>query len=238
MKRVTSKRRKLEDDGDNTSSVVARGDHGDSITFFLTQRDLMRVIARHIPSTRQLFSFLLHVCPQLRHAYTTQKRWNAVFDLRRRIAETWGRVYVCPRNVLGVFVAWAASPRSCLAGCGKSKRASADYCNDCLWTRIKHPSEDLARLRFAACSVRECDLYYYVCRPEEPPRTLEDDLSRHVESGMVLIDDIIGWAEARRICAQEGLDLNLKRHTLEFWDHQGRRFAGTLECVLRGWTAY
>jgi hypothetical protein len=193
---------------------------------------LMQKIARHIPSTRGLFSFMLHVCSRMRVAYTTQKRWNAVFDLRRRIEETWGRVYVCPQNVLGFFVAWASRPTSCLAGCGGNKPARAPYCEQCLYTRVKHTSKDIARLRFARWSERTRDSYYYACRPGQPPRTIQDDIG---SAGMVAMDDVIGWAEARRICAQEGLQLDRTSHELELWDHQGRCLGGTLECVVRGW---
>jgi hypothetical protein len=198
----------------------------------------MRKIASYVTSTRQLFSFLLHVSPGMRREYTTKKRWNDVFELRRRIAETWGRIYKSPRNALGMFVGWANQPTSCLAGCGGShgvKRKSAPVCDVCLYTRGKHTSKEIAFIRFTAMEMEQkyCHDYYYACCPGMPPRTLQDESKSN--NGMIAVDDVIGRAEALRICAQEGIELDLRRHQLEFWDHQGRCFGGTLECVLRGW---
>jgi hypothetical protein len=242
MKRgCRTKRRKVhDDDDDETSSTTAGGGApGGCVHFFTTQRDMMRKIASYIPSTRQLFSFLLHVSRGMREKYTTAKRWNDVFDLRRRIQETWGRTYVCPQNVLGYFVKWAANPTSCLAGCGGAKPMRAPYCNDCFKTRVKHASKDIARIRFTAMELEErhhLHYYYYACRPGLPPRTLQDEFK--TDHGMVSVGDVLGRAEALRICAQEGLELDLRKHQLEFWDYEGRLYGGTLECILRGWVEW
>lgn len=239
MKRGSrTKRRKVDDDEDETSSASACASGTSACGFFITQRDMMRKIASYIPSTRQLFSFLLHVSSEMRKEYTTYKRWNDVFDLRRRIQETWGRIYVCPQNVLWYFVSWAANPTSCLAGCGGVKPRRAPYCMGCFKTRVKHTSKEIARIRFAAMKLtqKQSQDYYYACRPGLPPRTLQDEFK--TDHGMVSVDDVLGRAEALRICAQEGLELDLRKHQLEFWDHEGRCVGGTLECILRGWVEW
>jgi hypothetical protein len=243
MKRASrTKRRKVDDDDDEdeTSSTTAAsgGSCGDAIVFFTTQRDMMRKIASYVTSTRQLFSFLLHVSSKMREEYTTYKRWNDVFDLRRRIRETWGRIYACPQNVLGYFVRWADNPTSCLAGCGGVKPRRAPYCMGCFKTRVKHTSKEIARIRFAAMELEQKHHvhYYYACRPKLPPRTLQDEFK--TDHGMVSVDNVLGRSEALRICAQEGLELDLRKHQLEFWDHEGRCVGGTLECILRGWVEW
>lgn len=191
------------------------------IELFLTQRDLVRLIASKIKSTRRLFSFMLHFSPALRCAYTTEKRWNDVFDLRRRIQETWGRAYVTRQNLLGIFVAWARHPASCLGGCGGKKRAHEHVCQWCARHRVKHTSDQLAKMWFTMWR-GPASVYYYMCDPALPKRTLEEDLNNPEMSGMVYEGDVITSKEAKEYCEQHNMDFNYDKHMLVAYDYMGR----------------
>jgi hypothetical protein len=225
MQRVLAHKRKRIESDRRIAEVSA------VVSFFLSQRDIVGLIAGKITSTRRLISFMLHFCPELRAAYTTQRCWNLVFNLRRRIAETWGRRYTAPRNVLGMFVAWARHPTSCLAGCGGSKRTRERVCETCARCRVKHTSTELAAMRFRMWRgpVR---CYYYVCVPRLPRRTLEEDLAHPELSGMVYDGDIMTIRDALQFCDEQGSFFNFDKHALDAWDYQGMRVALTTREVL------